>query len=104
MSCRDLVWDQYYLVSLAGDVEGGIECSFRKFPGDTRLNGAVGTQSSIERRDSIQRDCGRVERKLHDKAKCRVLCIGFDNPNCVYRLGNEWIERTWMCWWLKHSV
>lgn len=101
VSSRDLIWDQYYLVSLVREVEGGIECTFRKFPRVTRLNGAVDTQSSIERRDSIQRDSDRVERKLH-KAKCRVLCMGCDNPKCGYRLGSEWIEETWMCWWLKH--
>lgn len=41
---------QYYLVSLlVGDMEGGVECTFRKFADDTRLNDAVDTQSSIER-------------------------------------------------------
>lgn len=53
VSFRDLIWDQYYLVSLVGDVEGGIECTFRKFPRDTRLNGAVDTQSSIERKEGF---------------------------------------------------
>lgn len=38
---------------------------FRKFAGDTGLNDAVDTQSSIERRDPIQRDFGRVERWTH---------------------------------------
>lgn len=37
VSFRDLVWDQYYLGSLLGDVEGGVECTFRKFAGDARL-------------------------------------------------------------------
>lgn len=36
-----------------------------EFADDTRLNDAVDTQSSIERRDPIQRDFGRVERCTH---------------------------------------
>lgn len=65
VSFRGLVWGQYYLVSLIGDVEGGVECTFRKFGGDTRLNDEVDTQSSIETRHTIQRDCDRAERWTH---------------------------------------
>lgn len=41
------------------------KCTFRKFVCDTRLNDAVDTQSSVERRDSIQRDWDRVEGWTH---------------------------------------
>lgn len=57
-----------------------VECTFRKFADDTRLNDAVDTQSSTERRE----------------------CVGCGNPKWGYRLGNERIERACMCWWMKH--
>jgi len=51
-----------------------------------------------ERRGSIQRDLGRMERWAHailmefKKAKCKVLHLGGGNPKHRYRLGGEWLE------------
>lgn len=91
VSFRDLVWDQYYLVSLIGDVEGVVECNFRKFAGDTRLNDAVDTQSSIETRDTIQRYCGRAERWTHANSMIRP-----SGGSCVWVVAILNVDTGWV--------
>ena len=77
------------------NMDGGIECTLSKFANDTKLCGAV---DMLEERDGIQKDLDRLERwaranfmKLN-KAKCRVLHTGWDNPQ--YRLTLEIILRS----------
>ncbi|GAB0205937.1 mitochondrial enolase superfamily member 1 [Grus japonensis] len=75
------------------DMDNGIKCTLSKFANDTKLCGAVGM---LEGRDAIQMD--RPERWTHvncmkfNKAKCKVLHVGWHNPKHNYRLGGEWIE------------
>ena len=76
----------------AGDVDSGIENTFRRFAVDTDLGGAA---DMLEGRNTIHMDLDRLERWAHtnimkfNKAKCKVLHLGQSNPKHKYRLGRE---------------
>jgi len=82
---------------IVSDMDSGIECTLSKSSSDTKLCGKVDTLRGLA---VIQRHLDRFERwasaslMKFNKAKCKVLHMGWGNPKHRYRLGGEWIENS----------
>ncbi|KAJ7411880.1 RNA-directed DNA polymerase from mobile element jockey-like protein [Willisornis vidua] len=77
------------------DLDAGLEGILSKFAEETKLGGVV---DSLEGRKFLHRDFNKIEgwaitnHRKFNKRKCQILHLGWDNPGCMYRLGNESLE------------
>ncbi|KAJ7424530.1 hypothetical protein WISP_28311 [Willisornis vidua] len=81
--------------SFINDLDAGLERILRKSADDTKLGGAV---DSLEGRKALQGDLDKskdwaiTNHMRFSKGECWILHLGWGNPECLYRLGNEMLE------------
>jgi len=77
------------------DTDSDIECTFSKSADDSKLSGAVDMPQGW---DAVQRDLHKLEKwgcvnlKKFNKAKCKVLHLGWSKPQYQYWLVDEGIK------------
>ncbi|GAB0205935.1 hypothetical protein GRJ2_003059100 [Grus japonensis] len=77
------------------DIDGEIKCTLSKFANGSKLSGVADTPKE---RNAVQRNLDKIEQWAHvnlmsfNKAKCKVLHMGWSNPQYQHRLGDEEIE------------
>ncbi|KAJ7409236.1 hypothetical protein WISP_116063 [Willisornis vidua] len=78
-------------------LDRGLERIVSRFAADTKLAGSV---DSLKGRKALQRDLGKSEGPANhtkfNNGKCWILHLGWDNPGCADRLGNEMLESSAM--------
>ncbi|GAB0192650.1 mitochondrial enolase superfamily member 1 [Grus japonensis] len=80
---------------IQGVIVNGSISKWKLFADDTTLSGI---DDSFQGRDVIQRDLDRLEEWAHvnlmkvNKAKCKLLHMGWGDPQYQYRLGDELVE------------
>ncbi|KAJ7427892.1 rna-directed dna polymerase from mobile element jockey-like [Willisornis vidua] len=81
------------------DLGAGLEGILSKFADDTKLAGAV---DSLKGREVPLRDLNKLEGWIitnhmnFSEGKCQILHLGWNNPRCMDRLGNEMLESSAM--------